>query len=59
VEIEGVESRDIRHREIGVPEDKKVGTSQVSKSLEKSGPSIRGGRVAGIDVIGESPDRGC
>jgi hypothetical protein len=27
-----VESRDIRHREIGVPETVRIGTSQVSKS---------------------------
>jgi hypothetical protein len=51
------ESRDIRHREIGVPEVERIGTSQVSKSQEKSGPSIRGGRVAAIGAIGESPDR--
>jgi hypothetical protein len=34
------ESRDIRHREIRVPEVEGVGTSQVSKSSTRSEPSI-------------------
>jgi hypothetical protein len=44
------------NRRIGVPEDKKLGTSQVAKTRRnRDRPSDRG-RVATIDAIGKSPD---
>jgi hypothetical protein len=61
----------LAHRDIDIPVDRRlvlaIGKSEFlrskelghhkSRNPEKSGPSIRGGRVAAIGAIGESPDR--